>query len=118
MYWHNGIFDDWAVVISGNTAKDSGNDVYSIYGSSEGNGGESSGGNDGSSNGGGSGGNGGGSSNGGGGFSLRDVVFVCVGVALVVVGVVVAVLLFTFKKDLKHAKEKPAALTFVTLQVI
>jgi nitrogen fixation-related uncharacterized protein len=42
-------------------------------------------------------------------FGLRDVVFVCVGVALVVVGVVVAVLLFTVKKDLKSAKGKNGA---------
>ncbi|MCL2691699.1 MAG: hypothetical protein FWE56_05555, partial [Candidatus Bathyarchaeota archaeon] len=38
------------------------------------------------------------------GFSFRDVVFVCVGVAIVVVGVVVAVLLFTYKKELKFMK--------------
>ena len=68
-------------------------------------------GGDGSSNGAGGGSSGGNGGNGGGGssmldgFSLRDVVFVCVGVALVVVGVVVAVLLFTFKKELKMRKE-------------
>jgi hypothetical protein len=117
-------------VISGNTANDEGGGVYNAYSSSvvwsggeifgntakrgdniypdeSGNGGGSSNGNNnggGSSNG---NNNGGGSSNGNsGGFSLRDVVFVCVGVALVVVGVAVAVLLFTVKKDLKHTKEK------------
>ena len=89
-----GSFSWLSGTISGNTASDY-NDVYP------------------SSNGGGSGGNGGGSGSstgsGGsvvGGFSLRDVVFICVGVAIVVVGVVVAVLLFTFKKELKCAKEK------------
>jgi hypothetical protein len=89
--------------ISGNTASEY-NDVYP----------SSNGGGDFDENGGGSGSNGGsgGSSGSGGGssvgtgFGLRDVVFVCVGVALVIVGVIVAVLLFTFKKDLKRTKEK------------
>ncbi|MDR2707181.1 MAG: hypothetical protein LBB87_00315 [Nitrososphaerota archaeon] len=83
----NASFERLGGVISGNTASN-GNDVYPDGGS-------------------------GGSSNGNGelysssGFSLRDIVFICVGVALVVVGVVVAVLLFTFKKELKYTtKEK------------
>jgi ABC-type nickel/cobalt efflux system permease component RcnA len=38
-------------------------------------------------------------------FSLRDVVFLCVGVAVVVACVVVAVLLFTYKKALEYLKK-------------
>ena len=117
--------------IMGNTATSSGGGVYSIQGFNRQGGvisdntaihgkdvyvfGDS---NSGSSNSGGSGGSGGSSNGNGGssggngglsvgdGFSLMDVVFVCVGVALGVIGVVVAVLLFTFKKELKHKKEK------------
>ncbi|MDR2707137.1 MAG: hypothetical protein LBB87_00095 [Nitrososphaerota archaeon] len=103
-YWGDDGYDKWNVVVSGNTAKANGNDVYPNLGSSGGDG-ESSNGNNGSGgNGGGSGSGGnGGSSNGSGGFSLRDVVVICVGVALVIVGVVVAVLFFSFKKDTSFA---------------
>ncbi|MDR2699218.1 MAG: hypothetical protein LBC12_00090 [Nitrososphaerota archaeon] len=101
--------------ISGNTAADNGGGVYN-YGSFERLGGVISGNT--------AAGrygyddvylsNSGGSSNGGNGggppmwgdFSLRDVVLICVDVAIVVVGVVVAVLLFTFKKELRYTKEK------------
>jgi len=40
------------------------------------------------------------------GFSLRDIVFICVGITIVVVGVVAAVLLFTVKKQSDYTKEK------------
>jgi hypothetical protein len=87
VYTGGGANFDWVGgVISGNTATENGNNVYP--------------------DGGGSGGNNGGGPSMWGGFSLRDVVLICVGVAIVVVGIVVAVLLFTFKKELKHTKEK------------
>lgn len=112
-----GVFDRLGGVISGNTARYRDNDVYV---------------DDGSDNGGGVvedvrpsdnvqpsyGGDGGGVVDGGnepsvgdgglffGVFSLRDVVFICVGVILVVVGVVVAVLFFTFKKELEFTRKK------------
>jgi flagellar basal body-associated protein FliL len=86
-----GTFNRNGGVISGNTDYD----VYS---------GDSNGSLDGGSGSGSGGGSGSGSGSGlsiVGGFSLKDIVVICVGVALVIVGVVVAVLLFTFKKELK-----------------
>jgi len=132
----SGGFSAQGGVISGNTARNVGNnvciyrgdDVYidgeTFNGDSETPVGDSgsSNGNNGSSDGnnGGSGSDGGGSSDGsnnevsvgdGGGlffgvFGLRDVVFIGVGVAVVVVGVVVAVLFFTYKKELEFVKGK------------
>jgi hypothetical protein len=105
VFWHGGTFDRAGGTISGNIAS-KGNDIYH-----DGNGGGSSNGNGGSGSGGsGSGGNGG-SSNGSDGFGLRDVVFLCVGVAIVVVGVVVCVLFFYFKKKVAQVEAKLSAMS-------
>jgi len=109
-----GGFNNVGGVISGNTARYVGNDVCiskgdGVYvdggdgGVSSGSGGGSEAPDGGGSSGGDDGGdvnngqNNGGSSGGWRVFSFRDGVFIGVGVALVVVGVVVAVLLFSFK---------------------
>jgi hypothetical protein len=143
--WGGGIyrimggFSNNGGVISGNIARNVGNNVCiskgdnvyvdggdgsSLDGNSETPSGDvgSSNGNNGSSDGnnGGSGSDGGGSSNGsnnevsvgdGGGvfvgvFSFRDVVFIGVGVAIIIVGVVVAVLFFTYKKEAEFIRKK------------
>jgi hypothetical protein len=88
----SGVFERLGGVITGNTAP-KGNNVYP-----NGDGGGSSNVDNGTS-----------VDNGnsfGGDFSLRDVVIICVGVAVVIVGVVVAVLLFTFKKELEYTRKK------------
>jgi len=100
-YFGGGVFNDDATfynvggVISGNTAKTGGNNVYPDDGA----GSDGSGGNGGSSN----GGNGTSTGDGGwfvGGFSLREVVFLCVGVGGLVVGIVGVVLFFVSKKEI------------------
>jgi len=115
----SGSFDRRGGVISGNTVTNSdgeGKDVYIHSGSGGSSGGGSSNSNNDSSNGsngGGSGSNGEGSSGGGSGgvsngdgFSLREVVIICVGVVGVTLAVVMAVLLFIFKKELNVQKER------------
>jgi len=97
VYVYGEFFDRRAGVISGNTATKGDNDVYLISGNS---GGAFDGG-DGFSN--------GGNSSGSfmeGGFSLREVVLVCVAVGGLVVGVVVAVLFFTYKKELEFRTKR------------
>ena len=137
---YGGSFSMFGGVISGNTATDmgggvsnagsfmwsggeiyrntapNGNDVYPAV--SDGDGWSSDGNNQTPDNNGGSSNDDNSSSddNGGefvGGFSLRDVVFICVGVAVVVVGVVVAVLLFSFKKDLEFTKKNQPVVTLI-----
>ncbi|MDR2202796.1 MAG: hypothetical protein LBE76_00510 [Nitrososphaerota archaeon] len=100
VYVHNNFeFNGQGGVISDNTATDKGNNIYpnDDGGGSSNGGGLRSGGNGGTSNGNGEG------TFVGDGFSLRDISLICVGV---VVGVVVVVLFFAFKKEVKGAKEK------------
>jgi len=102
--YNNGAFSWSGGIISGNTASKY-NDVYPADSSGSSNGSESS--NDG--NGGGSGSNGSESSNDGNnsgssigdGFSLRDMVIMCGGVAILLVVIIGVVLLFASKKEIK-----------------
>ena len=107
-YWGGGVstfgtFEWLGGVISGNTADASGNNVHpDDYGDVPSNGDVSS-----------NGGNGMTADNGGlfgGGFSLRDVMFMCVGVGGLVVGVIGIGLFLTSKKEAEYlkGKNKPA----------
>ncbi|MCL2642345.1 MAG: hypothetical protein FWD52_02345 [Candidatus Bathyarchaeota archaeon] len=109
----NSFFERLDGTISDNTINGRSDNVYPDDRSNS----ESPGGNGGGSSNGSASGDGGGFSDGGGsggsggssigdGFSLRDVVFLCVGVAIVVVGVVVVVLFFSFQKRIEQVEEK------------
>ncbi|MCL2135879.1 MAG: hypothetical protein FWH37_10130 [Candidatus Bathyarchaeota archaeon] len=94
-----GTFEWLGGVISGNTAKISGNNVYpDDYDSETSNGGSNNSNNNGSS-----------TDKvelSEGGFTLREVVFMCVGVGGLVIGVVGVILFFTSKKELEYIKKK------------